>query len=429
MVLLMVTTIIRAARLIDGSGAPPVDDPVVVVRGSTIAGVFQGDAPAELVPDDASTLDLADCTLLPGLIDTHVHLNLPGDGTPFEDSVEESDGVLVATAVQGARVALDAGITTLRDTGGRARTTVDLRRAFELGYLHGSRLVVCGQSITITGGHTWYFGGEADGVDGVRRKVREMVKLGVDFIKVMGTGGGTVGTISHRPSFTRDELNALADEAHRLDRKITVHCLCAEAIEYAIDAGVDQIEHASFIVADGGRITQRYVPEVGEKLAASGIPVTGTLSVAEYVVRTLSAKEQLTRDEEVDLDRWQVMLEDNLNQFRSLHEAGVTFVAGTDAGWRYTPFDALPIEIELMQRGGMPTLEAIAAGSGRAASVIGVDGKVGTVREGLEADIIAVEGDPLQNLDVLRNVRAILQGGRVHNPSGAANLDEVVARA
>jgi len=251
-----------------------------------------------------------------------------------------------------------------------------------------------GQSITITGGHTWYFGGEADGVDGVRRKVREMVKLGVDFIKVMGTGGGTIGTISHKPSYTRDELNALADEAHRLDRKITVHCLCAESIEYAIDAGVDQIEHASFIVADGDRITQRYVPEVGEKLAKSGIPVTGTLSVAEYVVRMLSAKEQLTHAEQADLDRWQVMLEDNLNQFRSLYEAGVTFVAGTDAGWRFTPFDALPVELELMQRGGMPTLEAISAGTGRAAAVIGVDGQVGTVREGLEADLIALEGDP-----------------------------------
>jgi len=287
---------------------------------------------------------------------------------------------------------------------------------------------VCGQPITITGGHTWYFGGEADGVDGVRQKVREMAKLGVDFIKVMGTGGGTVGTIAHKPSYTRDELKVIAEEAHRLERKVTVHCLCAESIEYAVDAGVDQIEHGWFLVSDGDRLTQRYEPEIGKKLADSGIPVTTTLAVGEFVVQRLSAKEQLTTAEQADLDRWKVMREDNLTHFRRLRDAGVEFVAGTDAGWRFTPFDALLVELELMHRGDMPALEVIAAATGRAASVIGVDDRVGTVRDGQEADIIAVEGDPLQNLDALQSVRLIMQGGLVHDPGRAVGLPEAAVR-
>jgi imidazolonepropionase-like amidohydrolase len=121
----------------------------------------------------------------------------------------------------------------------------------------------------------------------------------------MGTGGGTPGTISHRPSFSREELAAIVDEAHRLERRVTVHCLCAEAIELAIEAGADQIEHASFLVPGGARMTQAYRPDVAERLAESGIPVTGTLAVAEYVVRDLEAD---ATAEPAELDRWRAIL-------------------------------------------------------------------------------------------------------------------------
>src|SRR5579875_3751863 len=170
----MDTTILKARRLIDGSGAPPLDDAVVVIEGSTITGIFQGSTPERGGLRDTTVIELPESTLLPGLIDCHVHTNLPGDGTPFVDSVTESDGVLVAIACHNARTALLSGITTLRDCGGRGRTTFDVRRALQLGYGEGPRLILCGQPITITGGHCWYFGGEADGVEGVRQNVREM---------------------------------------------------------------------------------------------------------------------------------------------------------------------------------------------------------------------------------------------------------------
>ena len=413
----MTTTIIRADRLLDGTGGEPVDNPVLVVEDGRIASI-QGGGGHAAAPDQAEVLDYPGGTILPGLIDTHVHLNLPGDGTALEDTVREPEGVLVATAAFSAASALAAGITTVRDVGGMGSTVIQLRRALELGYGKGARILSCGQPITITGGHTWYFGGEADGEDGLRLKVRQMLKLGADFIKVMGSGGGTVNTISWLPSFTRAELAAITDEAHRLNRKVAVHCLCAESIRDAIAVGVDQIEHAGFIADAKGN--QVYEPAVGEALAKSGIPVTSTLAVGGAVVNTMLSRNQRTPAEETLLVRWQKMMAENLQQFRTLSAAGVTFVAGTDAGWRFTRITDLPMELALMTEGGYSAMEAIVAATGRAAKVIGIDDEVGTLAPGKRADVIVVDGNPLDDLGVLKRPRMVMQAGAVH--SGAAQV-------
>jgi imidazolonepropionase-like amidohydrolase len=416
--------LIKAGRLIDGSGSAVVENAAVLVKGSTIAGVFHGPVPSDAVPPGTRTLEFPTGTLLPGLIDCHVHLNLPGDGTDYLDSVSQPDGVLVATSAHNARVALEAGITTLRDLGGRGATTFELRRALDRGYCVGSHLHLCGQPITITGGHTWHFGGEADGIDGVRRKAREMARLGADFIKVMGSGGGTPGTTSWLPSFSQEELSAVADEAHRLGRKVTVHCLCAASIEYAVNAGVDQIEHAGFIVDATGK--QRFDPSVAEKVARAGIPVTGTLSVCQYILNTIRAKERLDPGDQQVLDRRDRMRAENFEQVAGLRAAGVRFVAGTDAGWILTPFDSLPEELRLMQHCGLSAMEAIVSATGGSARVLGIDGRTGTVREGLAADLLVVDGDPLADLATLKRPRMVVQSGEIR--VGAA-LEAVAAGA
>jgi imidazolonepropionase-like amidohydrolase len=412
-------TLLKADRLIDGSGAEPLTGAIVAVENGRITGIYRGEVP-DSAAAGAKIMDFPGGTIMPGMIDTHVHLNLPGDGTVLEDAVREPEGVLVATSAFTAARALAGGVTTVRDLGAMRGTVFNLKRALALGHGTGARIVACGQPITITGGHTWYFGGEADGVDGLRQKVRGMVKQGADFIKVMGSGGGTVNTLSWRPSYRREEIAALADEAHALDRKIAIHCLCADSIEYAVDAGVDQIEHAGFLIDSKGN--QQFDPRVAEKLAKSGIPVTGTLAVAGAAVKAMLAKENRTAAEDAFLGRWQAMLEDNVEQFRKLRDAGVSLVAGTDAGWRFTPFDGLPMEMELMVRGGMSTLEAITAGTGFAARVIGIDDKVGTLQAGLEADIIVVSGNPVEDLDRLRHLQLVMQAGHVrpHAPPPAA---------
>lgn len=237
------------------------------------------------------------------------------------------------------------------------------------------------------------------------------MKSGADFIKVLGSGGGTANTISWLPSFRPEEFAALVDETHRLGRRITIHCLNAATIEMAVDAGADQIEHAWFMLDDYGR--QEYLPAVGDKLASAGVAVTPTLSVGSYCVRAMQAKETLAAGEEAFLRRWEMLLETNLGHLGLLHQAGVTIVAGTDAGWRFTPFDALPEELALMCGGGLPPMAAIQAATSRAAAVMGREHEIGSVRPGLEADLIAVYGDPLANISALRDLRLVMQAGAV----------------
>lgn len=411
-------TVIKADRLLDGTGSDPLEPGCVVVDGDRIEGVHAGPVPDGLSAD--ATIDLPGCTLMPGLIDTHVHLNLPGDGTGLEEALREGEGVLLASAVGAAGKALAAGITTVRDVGAFQRTSFDARRAIELGYAVGARVVACGQPITITGGHTWPFGGEADGVDGLRRKVRSLIKDGAQFIKAMASGGGTIGTAAWRPAFSAEELTAIADEAHRNERKVAVHCLCAASIDYAVTAKVDQIEHAGFLVNPHGE--QSYDPAVGDRLAASGIPVTGTLAVGATVLNALRAKEHRSAAEDQLLRRWERMVDENLANYVKLSEAGVAFVAGTDAGWRYTSFDSLPLEMEMMACGGYSTMQAIVAATGFAADVIGIAERTGRLAKGLDADIIAVRGNPLASLDTLRDVEMVMQGGVRRQPAGRDNL-------
>ncbi|MDT7727624.1 MAG: hypothetical protein QOI21_4200 [Actinomycetota bacterium] len=411
------TTVIRADRLIDGTGAAPVQDAVLVVDQGKIVGTFAGQAPEGLVPADAEVLDLPGCTILPGLIDSHVHMNFPGNGLLLEDIMTEPEGVLVATATFAAAKALAAGVTTVRDTGCVHSTVFEVRRALELGHGIGPRILACGQPITITGGHTWYLGGEADGEDGLRKKVRSMAKLGADAIKVMASGGGTRNTTSHLPSFSPAEMNAIVDEAHRMGRKVTAHCLNARAIEIAVEAGVDQLEHAGFLIDEAAN--QKFDPAVAEKIANAGVAVTSTLAVGEYAVEAMRAKPELTKAEQEFLDHWSMMLEDNLNTFTQLHEAGVRIVAGTDAGWRFTPIDGLAVEIELLERAGLSSMQALVAATGNAAATLGVDDKFGTLAPGLAADVLVVGGDPLENLSALQDVRLVLQGGKVRAGSAA----------
>jgi imidazolonepropionase-like amidohydrolase len=404
------TTLIRADRLIDGTGAGPVSNAVLVIENGKVASVHAGPVPDGVVKGEAEIIDLPGCTILPGLIDIHVHLNLPGDGSTLEEAMREPEGVMLATSTFAAGKALAAGITTVRDVGAMNATAIHVRRALQLGHGEGARVIACGQPITITGGHTWYFGGEADGEEGLRRKVREMVKLGAEFIKVMASGGGTLGTQSWKSAYTPRELAVLVEEAHRADRKITAHCLCAQSIDDVITAGFDQIEHAGFIT--DGKGGQSYDPAVAERLAKSGIPVTSTLAVGGAIMREMEGKSSFTPTEQAFFTRWKATHATNLDQFRKLRAAGVVFVAGTDAGWRFTRIDDQPMEIALLHEGGMSPIEAITASTGFAAKVMGVEDKLGALLPGLAADILVVDGNPLDDLAALRKVRLVMQEGR-----------------
>lgn len=405
----MRTTII-ADQLIDGTGKPPVPDPVVVVEDGNITQVTSGH-PSGSTAEEERTLDYRGCTLLPGLIDAHVHMNQPGDGTPFEESMAQGDSFLGASIAFAARRALEAGITSVRDVGSRLDTGFQAREALRRGVGDGARILLAGPPITITGGHMRWYGGEVDGEEALRSQVRRLIGKGADWIKVAGSGGGTPNTFSHLPAFRSEEVAAIADEAHRFGKKVTMHCLCAEAMHYAVAAGVDGIEHGWFLVDEEKR--QVFSPELADMIAQAGLRVTTTLSVGQAILEVMEARPTLTPEEQVYVDGWKRTRDETIEQFGRLRDHGVKFIGGTDAGWRYTRFDSMASEAWLMTEGGMPAVEAIAACTGESAEFLGLGGVTGRVVPGLEADLIAVGGDPLGDLRGLADVRLVMQQGRV----------------
>jgi imidazolonepropionase-like amidohydrolase len=392
--------LLRADWLFDGTGLPAVADAAVLVQHGRIQEIYKKPPSRSELPEGCETIELQGCTLLPGLIDCHVHLCLPGDGTPFTQAVSYPQGVIQAIAIRNASKALHVGVTTLRDCGGFPDVLHSLRRSIELGYAEGPRLVLAGWPITITGGHCHYFGGEADGPEHLRKKVREAVKWGADYIKIMGSGGGTPGSISWQPAYHLEEMTAIVEEAHSLNRKAIVHCLCAGAIMNAVRARADEVEHAGFLT--GQDAPQSFDLESAKMLADASIPVCPTLSVSEFVIES--------GDPEVK--RWQRTKDENLSNAKKLRDLGVSFVAGSDAGWRWSPFDALHAEMQAMAQSGVTPSACIVAATSQAAKRLGLEGVTGMIRAGLSADLVGVRGRPDEDLHSISKVVMVMKEGR-----------------
>lgn len=392
-------TVFRPEWIVDGLGAPPRRDHAVVVAGGRIEAVV----PVSRLDDREGDhrIDLPGATLLPGLINNHVHLVLPGDNTPFVPWVDtQSDAALALRAAHNAETSLRAGVTTVRDCGGRGTTVLDLRAAQAAGLAGGARVIACGWPLTITRGHTRQFGGEVDGEDGLRRMVRRVVGEGADYVKVMAAGGGTPGSLSQYPSFTLAELRTVVETAHGLGRRVAMHCIATASIDRAVAAGADLIEHASFFGPD---LVPRYDPAVAERLARAAIPVTPTLQVARDMV-------DLPPDGP-ERSLWQRRQEEHRRIVASLRELGVPILAGSDAGWRATAFDTFWKELDELVACGLSPVEAVQAATGAVAAALGHGDRFGAIRPGLTADLAAVDGDVAADIGCLRRVRGVFQAG------------------
>ena len=403
------TLVVRAGRLIDGTGAEPRRDVTLIIERGVIARVG---GPEER-PRGATVLDLGEYTVLPGLINMHTHTVLPGDGTPFEAWMERPDELFLLQAATNARTALESGVTTLRDCGGKGRLMFRLRDAIRAGIVPGPRLVLSGRPLTITGGHCRHFGGEADGPGRLRHAARELLKEGADFIKLMASGGGTVGTYPQYPAFDLDELRAAIGEAHKIGKPASCHCTAAASIGLALDAGTDHIEHCYFMAPD---LTLSYDEVLARRVATAGVYVTATLQVGADALAGMKdrqARGVATPDEERRLAQVPDPVTVTLDTTRALHELGVPIVAGNDAGWRFTGFDDFWQELQWLTRAGLTALGAIHAATGLAARACQLDGVTGTLAAGLAADLLAVPGDPAHNLAALATPALVLQAGRI----------------
>jgi imidazolonepropionase-like amidohydrolase len=359
-------------------------------------GVIVGVEPAAFPPPDGCTV--ADHpALLPGLIDSHVHLC--GDSGPraLEQFAELSSEQLHAIIDTAEQQNLHAGVTAVRDLGDHRWAVVERPRAGA-----GPTVVASGPPLTSPGGHCWFMGGEVTGVEALRRAVRERADRGADVVKIMASGGVlTPGTDLQASQFTLEEMRAVADEAHRHGLPVTAHAHGLPAVERSVAAGVDGIEHCSCLTAGGPRLPA----ELGVRLAAAGINVCPTLGRVPGVDPPPHVQARL---EAVGAD-----YEEHLVHVAALCRAGPVLVAGTDAGIGPAKRHGLvPMAVAELVDCGLPADQALAAATGLAARACGLEGRTGRLAVGLDADLLMVEADPLTDVTALQRPRAVVSRGR-----------------
>ena len=402
-------TVLKAAAVLDVDKGRVVPDGFVLVAGEKIQSWGNRvDLPS--VPPDTAVLSFPRQTLIPGLINSHAHLCVPSGGQPFY--LKQSDEMALLTAVRNMRRELLSGVTTVRDCGDQNGVLFALRKAVNLAILDGPRFILCGPPLTMTGGHAHFLGGVADGPAEIARMVRRRIGAGADFIKLIGTGGGTPGTHPAHASYSRAELAAAVAAAHRLDVPVTVHCRGIPGIANAIEAGVDQIEHACFERPDG---SLSYDPELVRRMARAGISVTPTIQLyrdAQVHLKKKAADRGLNAAEQKRLAGLPGIIESKLKALQGFLAAGLNVVAGNDAGLPYTGFGCLWQELDAMISGGMTAIQAITAATQAAARTMDMEDRIGSIQPGKQADLLVVDGDPTTDISALSRVRLVMLAGR-----------------
>jgi imidazolonepropionase-like amidohydrolase len=405
------TVVLRAARVIDGTGAAPVQNGVVVITDDRIVAV--GREGTVQVPAGARVIDLGDATLLPGFIDMHTHIVGRALGDPGSDdaAVRDYPGFAPIIATANAEATLMSGFTTIRNLGSPNFDDVALRQAIDQGYVVGPRMQTAGNSIGTTGGHCDengfrpglfdgdYREGIADGVDQVRAAVRYQSKYGADVIKTCATGGvlsegDAVGVLQ----YSAEELTALVEEARVLERRVAAHAHGTEGIKVAVRAGVASIEHGSFLDEEGARL-----------MAQRGTFLVPTLSAGETVMAAADNGRLTGLRAEKARQAGAAMR----HAIRIAHEAGVPIALGTDAGVGRHGSNGHEFTL-MVEWGGLTPMESIVAGTSSAAKLLGWETRIGTLRPGMLADVVAVAGDPTQNIRTMESAVFVMKNGVVY---------------
>lgn len=389
--------LVTAGRLFDGVHDEPLHDAGVLVEEGRIAAV--GAAAALPAPEGAERIDLPGATLLPGLIDCHIHLIFDASAEPVPHLLAESDNHALVRMTAHARAMLHAGITTARDLGCRSHLDLEIRRCIAEGLIPGPRLLCVGQPITVTGGHCHFLGGEADGELEVRKAVRRQHRAGVDWIKIFATGGHmTPGSNPYDAQYSVEELRAAVEEAHRLGHGIAAHCHGTEGVRRAVAAGADTLEHCSFQKPGGLDLDERVI----EQIVAQGIYVSPT--IAFNTARPAPGAWSPPGMRETVGERLQALV-----------RAGAKIIAATDCGIPNNPHTALPVSLQaLAALGGLSTVETLRAATSRAAEALRIADQTGSLVAGKRADLIAVAGDPLSDLSALERPLLVMKGGVVY---------------
>ncbi|MGB6580878.1 MAG: amidohydrolase family protein [Streptosporangiaceae bacterium] len=380
--------------------------PRVMTGDSTVTGgalvigedVLDWVGSAGALPAEYAALPRTDypgATIMPGLIDSHVHLAFDGGPNPSARMRSETDAQQLVLMLHSARDLLGVGVTTARDLGARAYLDVVVRDAVAAGLARGPRMVVAARPITVTGGHCWFMGGEADSDDELRRMVRTHHKRGADLIKVMSTGGFmTTGSAPWYAQFTRAQLAVIVEEAGRVDKPVAAHAHGIEGIHRAVEAGVTTLEHCSFVTETNER---RFDEPLAARIAERGIFVCPTINVNAPYVTDLTG----------------IVVGEHL---KAMHEMGVRLIAGTDAGIDNTPHHQYVGGLEHLVTLGFRPADVLAMATTEAAAALGVDAITGRLAPGFDADVIVVDGDPSTDIAALGKLRRVIARGRDYLP-------------
>jgi imidazolonepropionase-like amidohydrolase len=384
-------TIFRNGNVIVGTGEL-IEKGTVAINGNMVT--FVGPTKKIKPSKKDKVFDISGKTILPGLIDAHVHLCIDGSPDPMTSLLKDSTPQLTLKAADHARRTLDAGVTTVRDMGGRDYVDLAIRDGIESGLLRGPRMICSGRVVCMTGGHGWQFGREADGADEIREAVREQLKAGANFVKLIATGGVmTKGVDPGATQFTLEELLAGVEEARKAGRRTATHAQGTEGIKNSLRAGVNSIEHGFFLDDEAIELM---------------------LEMNAYLVPTLNAPYQIIKGgvkrgvPRYAVEKSKAVMKSHFQSVRRAYKAKIPIAMGTDAGTPFNCHGENAKEMELLVKAGMTPMEAVVATTKTASEVLALERKVGTLEKGKLADLIVVDGNPLKDIQLLQEKDKIL---------------------
>ena len=389
--------VISADRVHAGRARRVITDGGVLVRGDRIVAVDQLEQVLAQASAGVTRLAFPGSTLLPGLIDSHVHLAFDASPDPASTVLNSTDDELLRLMMANANRLLSTGVTTVRDLGDRGGLAMRLRDLVASGVLLGPRIVAAGAPLTLPGGHCWFLGGEAAGADGIRAMVERNAKAGADLIKVMATGGHLTpnGPAMWESQYSEEELRLVVAEAARFGLPVAAHAHGTQGITDAVAAGVSTIEHCTWLGNGDFDVPEAVIDEVK--------------------ARRITVSPAISRNWRVFPQRFGAEIAEKvLNRLRWYDEHGISMIAGTDAGVPGAAFDKFVSALEVFQHVGLSNGRILELATTAAAEALGLIETTGHISIGMDADLLVVDGDPLVELGALRDVRLVMARGRLH---------------
>ncbi|MBT2454175.1 amidohydrolase family protein [Streptomyces sp. ISL-86] len=393
--------LITAGRILTGPAGDVIADGAILVDGASIVAVGPRRDIEARAAAGAPRLEFPESTVLPGLIDAHVHLAFDAGPDPAATLQGRDDDALLKDMAARAEQLLSIGVTTVRDLGDRNHLAMRLGKSIADGTATGPRIVAAGTPVTPPGGHCWFLGGEVSGADEIRNLVRRNIAAGAKVIKVMETGGGLTkgGAKSWESQFSPHELAALVDEAHQAGLPVAAHAHGTDGIAAAVEAGVDTLEHCTWMSPDGFELREDVLAQIIDK----GIHVCPAVSPHWRMLPQVFGAEKAAA---------------MFGLVQRMAEAGVRLIAGTDAGVQRSTFDGLIASLGFYEHLGLSNDRIIEMATVEAARALGIDAHTGQIAPGYSADLLVVDGDPLSDLSSLGAVAAVISAGARYQSTG-----------